>query len=326
MRYIEITKHGGPEVLTPVQGPMPEPGPGQVLVRVQAAGVNRPDVAQRQGHYPPPPGASPIPGLEIAGTVERVGANVSSPAKGDSVCALVTGGGYAEYCVAEAVCCLPIPKGLSFEEAAALPETFFTVWTNLFDRAALKAGETLLVHGGSSGIGTVAIQLAANFGARVFTTAGSEEKCNACRRLGAELAINYRTRDFVAEVLRATENRGVDVILDMVAGDYIPRNIKAAAEEGRIVMIAGLGGFSAEVNFLPVMLKRLVLTGSTLRARPPAFKGRIAANLRQHVWPLLEARKIAPVIHKVLPLAQAAEAHRMMEAGEHIGKIVLAIV
>jgi putative PIG3 family NAD(P)H quinone oxidoreductase len=325
MKYIEITKHGGPEVLKPAEGPVPEPGRGQVLIRVQAAGVNRPDVAQRQGHYPPPPGASPIPGLEIAGTVERAGADVSSPAKGDSVCALVTGGGYAEYCVAEAACCLPVPKGLSFEQAAALPETFFTVWTNLFDRAALKAGETLLVHGGSSGIGTVAIQIAANFGARVFTTAGSEEKCSACRRLGAELAINYRTQDFVEECLRATGNRGVDVILDMVAGDYIPRNIKVAAEEGRIVLIAGLGGFSAEVNFLPVMLKRLVITGSTLRARPPAFKGKIAASLRQHVWPLLEAKKIAPVIHKVLPLAQAAEAHRMMEAGEHIGKIVLSI-
>jgi len=294
-----------------------------VLIRVQAAGVNRPDVIQRQGHYPPPPGASPIPGLEIAGTVEKAGAGVAAPAEGDAVCALVTGGGYAEFCVADAICCLPIPKGLGFEEAAALPETFFTVWTNLFDRAALKAGETLLVHGGASGIGTTAIQLGVRFGARVFTTAGSEEKCRACRSLGADIAINYRTQDFVEECLRATGNHGVDVILDMVAGDYIRRNIEVAAEDGRIVIIAGLGGFSAEVNFLPLMLKRLVITGSTLRPRPPAFKGRIAENLWQQVWPLLEAKKIAPVIHKVLPLAQATEAHRMMETGEHIGKIVL---
>jgi NADPH2:quinone reductase len=325
MKYIEIAKFGGPEVLRPAEGPVPEPGPGQVLIRVHAAGVNRPDVIQRQGHYPPPPGASPIPGLEIAGVVERAGAGVSMPAPGAAVCALVTGGGYAEYAVADAVCCLPIPKGLTFEEAAALPETCFTVWSNVFDRGALKAGESLLVHGGASGIGTTAIRFGVIFGARVFATAGSEEKCRACRALGAELAINYRTQDFVEEVLRATGNRGVDVILDMVAGDYIPRNIRCAAEEGRIVIIAGLGGFSAEVNFLPLMLKRLIITGSTLRPRPAAFKGRIAANLLEHVWPLVEAQKIAPVIHKVLPLAQAAEAHRMMEAGEHIGKIVLKI-
>jgi NADPH2:quinone reductase len=325
MKYIEIAGFGGPEVLKPAEGPIPEPGAGQVLVRVRAAGVNRPDVIQRQGHYPPPPGASPIPGLEIAGIVEKIGNGVSGFAPGDVVCALVTGGGYAEYCAADAYCCLPVPKGLGVEQAAALPETFFTVWTNLFDRGALKPGETLLVHGGSSGIGTTAIQFGANFGARVFATAGTEEKCRACRRLGAELAVNYRTQDFVEECLRATEGRGVDVILDMVAGDYIPRNIKVAAEEGRIVIIAGLGGFSAEVNFLPLMLKRLVITGSTLRARPPAFKGAIAAKLRKHVWPFIEAKKILPVIHKVLPLAQAAEAHRMMEAGEHIGKIVLRV-
>jgi len=323
VKYIEIQGTGGPEVLKPAEGPVPEPGPGQVLIRVQAAGVNRPDVSQRQGHYPPPPGASPIPGLEIAGIVERTGTGVTVPAKGDAVCALVTGGGYAEYAVAEAVCCLPIPKGLDAVQAAAIPETFFTVWTNVFDRGGLKAGETLLVHGGASGIGTVAIQLGVRFGARVFATAGSDERCAACRKFGAELAINYRTQDFVAECLRVTGNRGADVILDMVAGDYMQRNMKAAAEEGRIVMIAGLGGFEAKVNLLPVMLKRLVITGSTLRPRPPAFKARIAENLRRQVWPLIEARQIAPVIHAVLPLAQAAEAHRMMEAGEQVGKIVL---
>jgi NADPH2:quinone reductase len=323
MRYIAITGFGSPGVLQAAETAIPVPGPGQVLIRVRAAGVNRPDVIQRQGHYPPPPGASPIPGLEVAGEVESTGPGVASPVAGDAVCALLTGGGYAEYALADARCCLPLPRGLDFNEAAALPETFFTVWSNVFDRARLKPGESLLVHGGSSGIGTTAIQLGRAFGATVFATAGSAEKCAACTALGADLAVNYRERDFVEECRRATGNRGVDVILDMVAGSYIQRNLDLAAEDGRIVLIAGLGGFRADVNFLPLMRNRLTITGSTLRPRPPEFKAAIADALRDQVWPLLESGRVKPVIHRVLPLEQAAEAHRIMEAGEHIGKIVL---
>lgn len=323
MKYIKITGFGGPDVLKPAERDTPVPGAGQVLIKVAAAGVNRPDVIQRQGNYPPPPGASDIPGLEIAGEVTAAGHGVDSPAIGTRVCALITGGGYAEYAVADAPVCLPIPKELGMEEAAAIPETFFTVWSNVFDRAGLKSGETFLVHGGTSGIGTVAIQLAKAFGARVFATAGSDAKCAACRRLGAELAINYRMQDFVAECEAATKGRGVDVILDMVAGDYVDRNLRTASEDGRIVIIAGLRGFQTQVNVLAIMRKRLTLSGSTLRNRPVEFKANIARSLKEYVWPLLESGAVKPVIYKVLKLDQAAEAHRLMESGEHIGKIVL---
>jgi NADPH2:quinone reductase len=325
MKFIRITEFGGPDVLQLADGARPAPGPGEVLIRVAAAGVNRPDVLQRQGLYPPPPGAPEVPGLEVAGEVIEAGTGVESVRRGDAVCALVTGGGYAELALAHESVCLPVPSRLTVTEAAALPETFFTVWSNVFDRAALAPGESLLVHGGSSGIGTTAIQLARAFGARVFATAGSEAKCEACRGLGAEVAINYREQDFVAACQAATGGRGVDVILDMVAGDYIEKNVRIAAEDGRIVLIAGLTGYRAEVNFLPVMLKRLVITGSTLRNRPVAFKAAIARNLRQRVWPLLEAGPVKPVVYRTFPLARAAEAHRLMEAGEHIGKIVLVV-
>lgn len=323
MKHVEITSFGGPEVLQLVDAPRPEPGPGQVLVRVHAAGVNRPDLMQRQGKYPPPPGASPIPGLEVAGEVVALGPGVTGPAVGAKVCALLTGGGYAEFAVAEAGLCLPVPGDLTLAEAAALPETFFTVWHNVFQRGGLTRGESLLVHGGSSGIGTTAIQLGAVLGARVFATAGSAEKCAACRKLGAELAINYRTEDFVAAVTGATGGRGVDVILDMVAGDYVEKNFTAAAEDGRIVIIAGLHGYKTELNLLQLMRKRLTLSGSTLRNRDLAFKSALAAALREHVWPLLESRRMRPVLHRTLPLAWAAEAHRLLEGGTHIGKIVL---
>lgn len=325
MKHIAITEFGGPEVLRLVSGETPAPGPGQVLIKVAAAGINRPDVMQRQGKYPPPPGASDIPGLEIAGSVAAAGEGVAWPSRGDEVCALVAGGGYAELAVADAALCLPVPKGLSVLEAAALPETFFTVWSNLFDRAGLKAGESALIHGGSSGIGTTAIQLAKAFGATVFTTAGNEDKCRVCRELGADRAVNYNKEDFVAVCKDATAGRGVDVILDMVAGDYVNRNIEVAAAEGRYVFIAGLKGFSAQVSVRSIMLKRLQLTGSTLRPRPVAFKAAIAAALRQHVWPLLETGKIKPVIHAALPLREASAGHRMMEASEHIGKIMLRV-
>lgn len=305
------------------EGKIPEPGAGQVLIKVEACGVNRPDVIQRLGFYPPPPGASPIPGLEVAGEVVATGTGVSSPETGDKVCALITGGGYAEYAVAEAAVCLPVPRGLSAVEAAALPETFFTVWSNVFDRAGLKGGEQFLVHGGSSGIGTVAIQLAKAFGAIVYTTAGSDEKCQACRKLGADVAINYQQQDFVRECKTASHDHGMDVILDMVAGDYVARNMDAAAPDGRIVIIAVLGGARGEIDFSKVMLKRLIITGSTLRVRPVEFKAGIAGKLMQHVWPLLEAGKIKPVIYRTLPLAEAAEAHRLMESSRHIGKIML---
>jgi len=323
MKYIDIKAPGGPEVLELAQGPRPVPGEGQVLIKVMAAGINRPDLMQRAGRYPPPPGASMIPGLEVAGEVIEVKGDVTSPRVGDRVCALVTGGGYAQYTVAEAGLCLPLPQGLSPVEAAAIPETFFTVWSNVFDRGRLKAGESFLVHGGASGIGTTAIQLAREFHARVFATAGTEEKCRACEALGAEQAINYKERDFVDELLQVTAGTGIDVILDMVAGDYINRNIKLAAEDGRIVLIATLGGFKTEVNFLPVMIKRLTLTGSTLRPRPTAFKAAIAASLKQHVWPLLASGKIKPVIHQTFTLEEAAAAHRLMEEDLHTGKLVL---
>ncbi len=325
MTAIEIREPGGPEVLVSASRPVPEPGAGEVLVRAAAAGVNRPDVLQRLGGYPPPPGASDIPGLEIAGDVVALGSGVTDLKIGDSVTALVTGGGYAEYCAAPAPQCLPVPEGLSLVEAAAMPETFFTVWTNVFDRGGLQAGEAFLVHGGSSGIGTTAIQLAKTFGARVFATAGSAEKCKACEDLGAERAIDYREQDFVQVVKDATGGKGVDVILDMVGGDYIQRNISALAPDGRLCYIAFLGGSKAEVDLLPMMLKRITISGSTLRARSVAFKGAIAQNLRDRVWPRVAAGEIKPVVHQTFPLAEAAAAHRLMESSAHIGKIVLTV-
>jgi putative PIG3 family NAD(P)H quinone oxidoreductase len=324
MTAIEIREPGGPEVLVPASRPVPSAGPGEVLIKVAAAGVNRPDVLQRKGGYPPPPGASDIPGLELAGQVVALGEGAERWTLGDRVTALVAGGGYAEYCSAPAAQCLPIPEGLDLAEAAALPETFFTVWSNVFDRGGLQAGESFLVHGGSSGIGTTAIQLARAFGARVFATAGSAEKCRACEELGAERAINYREEDFV-EVVKTATGGGVDVILDMVGGDYIPRDIKALAPDGRLVFIAFLGGSKAEVNFLPMMIKRLTLTGSTLRIRPHAFKAAIAQQLETKVWPLIAQGRIRPVMHQRFPLAEAAQAHGLMESSTHIGKIVLTI-
>ena len=324
MIAIEITEAGKPDVLKPAERPVPEPNEGEVLIKVAAAGVNRPDVLQRQGDYPPPPGASDIPGLEVAGEVVRCGPGLSSLSVGDNVMALVTGGGYAEYCVAPTLQCLPIPGNLSMAEAAAVPETFFTVWNNVFDRCGLQEGESFLVHGGSSGIGTTAIQLAHAFGARVLATAGSAEKCRVCEELGAERAINYREEDFVTVVKDVTDG-GVNVILDMVGGDYIQRNIKAASPDGRICNIAFLNGSSAEINLMPVMLKRLTVTGSTLRAMPVVFKAAIAENLQTKVWPLIEAGDVKPVMHATFPLADAAEAHRLMESNQHIGKIVLTV-
>ena len=323
MRAVEISEPGGPEVLRIGERPVPELGEGEVLVKVGAAGINRPDVMQRTGMYPPPPGASDIPGLEIAGTVAALGPDASGLQEGDAVCALVTGGGYAEYCAAPASLCLPVPEGVNIVQAAAIPETFFTVWTNVFDRGRLASGESLLVHGGSSGIGTTAIQLGKAFGATVYVTAGSDEKCKACTDLGADAAINYRDEDFVARISELTNERGVDLILDMIGGDYLPRNLKSLAVEGRIVQIALQGGPKVEMNLLPIMLKRLTLTGSTLRPRTVAQKAMIAHSLREKVWPLLEADKVRPIIHATFPLAQASDAHRMMESSRHIGKIVL---
>ncbi len=323
MTAIEIAEPGGPEVLRPVERPVPTPGAGEVLIEVAAAGVNRPDVLQRQGGYPPPPGASDIPGLEVAGRVAALGEGVSELGVGDQVTALVTGGGYARYCPAPAAQCLPWPEGFGAVHAAALPETFFTVYSNVFDRGRLTKGERFLVHGGSSGIGTTAIQLARAFGAEVYATAGSAEKCRVCAELGAARAINYREEDFVEVVKEATQGAGVDLILDMVGGDYIPRDIKALATAGRLVFIAFLHGPKAEVNFLPVMLKRLTITGSTLRARDVAFKADIAQKLRRHVWPLLAAGEVRVLVHQTFSLDQAAEAHRLMESSAHIGKIVL---
>jgi putative PIG3 family NAD(P)H quinone oxidoreductase len=322
---VEITRPGPPEVLVPARRPVRPPSPGEVLVRVAAAGVNRPDVIQRLGKYPPPPGASDIPGLEVAGEIVGVGAGVEDWRVGDRVCALVAGGGYAEYCPAPAAQCLPVPRGLGPVEAAALPETFFTVWTNVFERGRLAAGETLLVHGGTSGIGTAAISLARAFGARVFATAGSAEKCAACLRLGVEVAIHYREQDFVAVVKEKTGGRGVDVVLDMVAGDYVPRNVECLAVEGRLVIIAVQGGVTATVNVLPILQRRLTVTGSTLRPRSVEEKGAIARALRETVWPLLESGKVAPVVHATFPLAEAAAAHRLLESGAHVGKIVLVV-
>jgi len=325
MTAIAIVKPGGPEVLVAQEIARPEPGQGEILIRVEAAGVNRPDTIQRMGFYAPPPGAPDTPGLEVAGEVVATGPGVTAWKTGDRVCALVGGGGYAAYCVAHESHALPIPKGFSAIEAAALPETFFTVWTNVFERAALKGGETLLIHGGSSGIGTTAIQLGRMFGARVFATAGSAEKCAACASLGAEAAINYREQDFVAETKALTSGRGVDVILDMVGGDYIARNIQAAAQDGRIVSIAFLNGSTAEINFMPVMLKRLTLTGSTLRPRSIEEKASIARVLKEKVWPLLDAGRVKPRIDATFPLTEASKAHELMEKSSHIGKIVLTL-
>lgn len=321
MQAVEIAAPGGPEALVPTTRPIPEPGPGQILIAIDHAGVNRPDALQRAGAYDPPPGASDLPGLECAGTVAATGLNVSRWAVGDRVCALLPGGGYAEYAVTHADHALRIPEGLSMAQAAALCETYFTVWTNVFDRGALRAGERFLVHGGSSGIGTTAIQLANARGARVFATAGSEAKVQACRDLGAE-AINYRERDFV-DWIRA--EGGADLILDMVGGDYLPRNLKALAEDGRLVQIAFLQGPKVEVNFAPLMVRRLTITGSTLRPQSDLAKARIAESLRAEVWPLLDAGTVAPVMDETFPLAEAARAHARMEAGEHIGKIVLKV-
>jgi NADPH:quinone reductase len=323
MIAIEIQQPGAPDVLVPAERPKPVAAAGEVLVRVAAAGVNRPDIAQRLGKYPPPPGASDIPGLEVSGTIEAVGADVALLKVGDRVCALVAGGGYAEYCVVPAPQCLPAPQAVSLEHAAAIPETFFTVWTNVFERGRLKSGEALLVHGGSSGIGTTAIQLAHALGARVFATAGSAEKCAACERIGAERAINYRTDDFVAAVRESTGGKGVDVVLDMVGGDYFPRNIEALAVDGRLVQIATLGGAKSEIVLPAIMQRRLTITGSTLRARSIAEKGAIATALAERVWPLLESGRVKPIVYRTFPLREAAAAHRLMESGEHIGKIVL---
>ncbi|MDZ7603647.1 MAG: NAD(P)H-quinone oxidoreductase [Hoeflea sp.] len=323
MRAVEIREPGGPEVLQITTRERPVPKEREVLVRVLAAGINRPDCLQRQGAYPPPPGVTDIPGLEIAGEVVAAGAAVTRFKPGDRVCALVPGGGYAEFCCVDETNALPAPGGLTMTEAAALPETFFTVWHNVFQRGGLKAGETFLVHGGTSGIGTTAIQLAKAFGARVLATAGSEAKCAAMRDLGADVAINYRESDFVDAVREATGGKGVDLILDMVGGDYINRNYKAAAVEGRIVQIAFLKGRQAEVDFSLLMMKRLTHTGSTLRARDIAFKAKIADELRQHVWPLLSERKVLPVMDSIFPMEQASAAHQRMEDGDHIGKIVL---
>ena len=325
MHCIEISSPGGPEVLRPTERPVPQPGPGEVLIRVAAAGVNRPDVIQRMGHYPPPAGTTDIPGLEISGTVEVVGEGVTDLALGESVCALVPGGGYSQFCLAAAPLCLPFPKDYLAVQAAALPETFFTVWHNVFQRGRLQAGERFLVHGGTSGIGTTAIQLAKAFGAIVYATAGGAAKCQACRELGADRTIDYKSEDFVEVIAAATGGRGVDVILDMVGGDYLNRNIKSLALDGRHVSIAFLNGPKAEVNFLPVMLKRLVLTGSTLRPRPVTEKAGIAQELRTKVWPLLDEGRLAPAIFATFPLDQAADAHRLMESSTHIGKIVLAL-
>ena len=323
MTAIAITEPGGPMVLKPEKRPLPEPREGEILVRVRAAGVNRPDVFQRKGAYPPPPGASDLPGLEVAGEVAAVGEGVARWRVGDLVCALTPGGGYAEYCRVHESNALPVPHGFTLTEAAALPETFFTVWSNVFERGGLKEGEKFLVHGGSSGIGTTAIQLASAFGAYVITTAGSADKCEACLKLGADRAVNYREQDFVAVVKEATGGHGVDVILDMVGGDYVARNYDAAAVDGRIVQIATLNGAKASADFSKLMVKRLVHTGSTLRPRTVAFKADIAAALERRVWPLLAERRIVPVMDMIFPLRDAWRAQERMEEGEHIGKIVL---
>jgi NADPH2:quinone reductase len=325
MTVVEIAAPGGPEQLRTAVRPVPQPGSEEVLVRVEAAGINRPDIMQRQGRYPPPPGASDLPGMEIAGEIVALGPNVSGLAIGDRITALLPGGGYAGYAIVAAPLAMPIPKGLSMIEAAAIPETFLTVWTNLFERGRCKAGDVVLIHGGTSGIGTTAIQLAKAWGARVFATAGSAEKARACEKLGAERGIDYKTEDFV-EVIRAdTKGYGVDVTLDMVAGSYVQRNLDIAAVEGRIVTISTLGGTRAEINMVPIMLKRLTLTGSTLRGRTVAQKAAVAEGVRKNVFPLIESGKVRPVIFKTFPLAEASEAHRLMESSHHIGKIVLTV-
>jgi NADPH2:quinone reductase len=329
MHIVEISSFGAPEVLRPAQRPVPQAGAGELLIRVSASGINRPDVLQRTGNYPVPAGASDVPGLEVAGVIETGDASALAEAGlkiGDRVCALVAGGGYAQYCVAPVGQCLPVPKGLSDVEAASLPETFFTVWSNVFDRARLQAGETLLVQGGSSGIGVTAIQMAKALGAKVIVTAGSDDKCAACLALGADHAINYKTHDFAAEAMRLTDGKGVDVVLDMVAGDYVAREVTCMAEDGRLVIIAVQGGIKSEFNAGLVLRRRLAITGSTLRPRPVSFKTAIARNLREHVWPLIEAGHIRPVIHSTFDAASAegaANAHRLMESNQHVGKIVL---
>lgn len=325
MRAVEISRPGGPEVLQVTDRPRPVPKANEILVKVAAAGVNRPDVLQRTGNYPVPPDASDLPGLEIAGEVAASGGSTKEFKAGDKVCALVHGGGYAEYCVAPEVQALPVPGGLTLVEAASLPETFFTVWSNVYDRAKLAPGESLLVQGGSSGIGVSAIQMASATGNRVFATAGSDEKCAACVRLGAAEAFNYKTQDFEKEILRVTGGKGVNVILDMVGGDYVARELKCLAEDGRLVFIAYLRGAKAEMNIDTVMRRRLTISGSTLRPRPVEFKGAIARSLRERIWPLIESGRIKPEIYQTFPLEQAAEAHRLMESSQHIGKIVLTL-
>ncbi len=325
MQAIEISQPGGPEVLQPATRPLPQPGPGEVLIEVAAAGVNRPDCLQRAGSYAPPPGASDLPGLEVAGTIVQVGAGVAQWKVGDSVCALTPGGGYAQYCTTPAGQCLPVPGGLTLVEAASLPETFFTVWINVFERARLGPGETLLVQGGSSGIGVTAIQLARAFGHRVFATAGSSEKCAACEELGAERGINYRTQDFVEIVKGLTAGKGVDFILDMVGGDYVPRELKCLATDGRLSIIAFLGGTRTTLDMSDILFRRLTITGSTLRPRSIEYKTQIAAALKERVWPLIGAGRIRPVIYRTFPLAEASKAHALMESSAHVGKIVLTL-
>jgi NADPH2:quinone reductase len=325
MRAVEITQAGAPEVLKIGSRPVPQPKAGEVLIQVAAAGVNRPDVMQRTGHYPVPPGASDIPGLELAGRIVAVGEGVRDWRVGDTTTALVQGGGYAEYCTAPAPQCLPIPKGMTAVEAASLPETFFTVWSNVFDRAGLKPGESFLVQGGSSGIGVAAIQMVKAFGHAVFATAGTKEKCEACVKLGADRAINYKTEDFAEVVKQATGGKGVNVILDMVGGDYVERELKCLADDGRIAVIAFLGGTKATINLSEILRRRLTISGSGLRPRSVEFKGAIAKNLREKVWPLIEAGRIKAIVHKTFPLEQAARAHELMESSAHIGKIVLTV-
>ncbi len=323
MNYIQIEENGDPDVLKLSSQSVPDPGLDEVLIRVAAAGVNRPDIMQRKGLYPPPPDATDVPGLEVSGTVVKKGKNVAEPEVGSQVCALVSCGGYAEYCLASASICLPVPKKISLQHAAGIPETFFTVWTNVFERGQLKSGETLLVHGGSSGIGTTSIQLGKAFGATVYTTAGTQEKCEYCKNLGADAAINYNENDFEAEIKTLTENRGVDVILDMVGGPYFPKNIKILAVQGRLLQIALMQGYKAEVDFRPLLMKRVTLTGSTLRPRSVKEKAEIARALRKKVWPLMDSGTIRPIIHQTFPLEKAADAHQLMESSNHIGKILL---
>jgi len=322
-QVIEISEFGAPDVLRPATRAIPAPGDGEVLIRVSAAGINRPDILQRRGMYPPPTGAPDTPGLEVAGIIQAIGKNVSGVKLGDRVMALVPGGGYAQHSIAPQETLMPIPDKMSFIEAAAIPETFFTVWSNVFMRGALQAGETLLVHGGASGIGTTAIKLGKAFGAKVIVTAGDDQKCQFCRDLGADVAINYKDDVFEDAVLMATDGKGADVILDMVAGDYIPRDIACMNDDGRLVIIAFLGGVNASLNLTPIMMKRLTITGSTLRARPLSFKKSVRDALMQHVWPLLEAGRISPVIDRVFPMHDAAHAHAYMDSGQHMGKIVL---